>query len=1367
MRVTRFLVISLSAAGLGLFGCPSGSPGDAGAGGAGGGGGGTGWGGGGGGTGGGGDGGGGTNDGGGTDGGGGGGGDAGAPDSGTDLKPSIVLASPLDGTTVSGTVALHATASDDHGIKKVEFLVGAQILATVTSSPYDATWDTLPSVNGNYYLTARATDTADQTADATVQVFVANSSGADQPPSVNLIYPVANSKVCGTVNIEAAATDDIGVAQVEFWLDGQSLGVDTSSPFQKAWATSGVPGGSHALQAVATDTGGNKAQHTIQVRVDNTSGTTCDNLPSIAFTAPTSAYINGTSVALSATASDDVGVVKVQFFIDNGLIAEDNIAPYGASWATGGFAEGAHTLKAVAYDTANQLGSDVRQVTLDSTAPAVAITSPAPGSVVGSAFTVACTATDTYGVDRVEVRVSGTLAGTATVAPYTVNVTGASSGTRSLVATAYDRAGNSKQSTSVSVTVDAPPTVSITAPASGASVKGTVNLTASATDDLGVTQVEFFLDSSSLGVDTTQPYGLSWDTKPTANGSYTLKAVATDTHGQTTQAQIPITIADAAPTVALTAPASGASVKGTVNVTATASDDLGVTQVEFFLDSTSLGIDSTSPYALSWNTSSTTNAAYTLKAVATDTKGQTTVAQIPITVADLTPTVSFTAPAASSTVSGTVTLSANATDDVGINQLEFKPGGASIGFCDSSPCSLPWVTCSTPDGTASVQAVATDTQGKTATATISVTVNNSTVAPVAGASSANTKATVSWTKCGSATSFNLYWSTSPGVTSASTKIASVTSPYLHSGLTNGQDYYYRVAALNGTTVGPLSNEVHAKPGQRICSADGWCWENPTPQGNGLNAVWGTGASNVYAVGDNGTVLRWDGSSWSAETSGTTAKLTSIWGSSASDIWIAGESILLHGNGSTWTEDAYGTTNCCWAGIWASGPSDVWAVGEGIVVRWNGSAWGPVAGAPTGVNNAVWGTSATNVFIADLNTAISHWNGTAWSSDATGGTRGFWALWGTGPGDVWAGGMNDVAHYDGSTWTATPLTTTRRLGVWGTSATNVWTVGGTPSYWAPNFDGSIQHWDGSTWTTPLDNVESLMGTWGSGAGNAWAVGAVGAAYHWAGASWSNSTASASAQDLKGVWAESPGDVWAVGNATLLHSNGSGWTPSTSTTETLNGVWASAANDAWTVGNGGAILHWNGTTWSAKTSGTGVNLNAVGGTGPSDAWAVGDNGTIVHWTSAWAGTPSDTGNTLYAVWAVSPTDAWAGGDNGTLVRWNGTGWASATSSTTYSIFGLWGTASNDVWAVTYKGSVLHWNGSAWSAETFVTYGNLNGVWGSATNDIWAAGDYGSLVHWDGSSWTAMAAGTGNPFYGVSGAGAADVWVVGGTGTILRLQ
>jgi len=89
---------------------------------------------------------------------------------------------------------------------------------------------------------------------------------------------------------------------------------------------------------------------------------------------------------------------------------------------------------------------------------------------------------------------------------------------------------------------DTAPTVSITNPANGTTVSGSVNVTANASDDNGVNQVEFFVDGSSIGVDTTAPYSVSWNTSTYSDGAHTVSAVATDTISQTGNDSLGVTV---------------------------------------------------------------------------------------------------------------------------------------------------------------------------------------------------------------------------------------------------------------------------------------------------------------------------------------------------------------------------------------------------------------------------------------------------------------------------------------------------------------------------------------------------------------------------------------------------------------------------------------------------------------------------------------------------------------------------------------------------------------------------------------------------------------------------------------------------------
>src|SRR5207247_1448772 len=151
--------------------------------------------------------------------------------------------------------------------------------------------------------------------------------------------------------------------------------------------------------------------------------------------------------------------------------------------------------------------------------------------------------------------------------------------------------------------------VNITSPTSGSTVSGTITVNASVTiiGSILVAGVQFKLDGANLGgEDTSSPYSVSWNTATVGNGSHTLTAVARDAAGnRTTSSPVSVTVSNAdttPPSVSISAPASGATVSGTVTVSASASDNIGVAGVQFLVDGANLGAEDRSwPYSLSWN----------------------------------------------------------------------------------------------------------------------------------------------------------------------------------------------------------------------------------------------------------------------------------------------------------------------------------------------------------------------------------------------------------------------------------------------------------------------------------------------------------------------------------------------------------------------------------------------------------------------------------------------------------------------------------------------------------------------------------------------------------------------------------------------
>jgi glucose/arabinose dehydrogenase len=365
-------------------------------------------------------------------------------------------------------------------------------------------------------------------------------------PTVNIQQPANGATVSGnSVAVTANASDNVGVAGVQFKLDGANLGAeDTTAPYSVTWNTTTVSNGSHALTAVARDTTGNTTTSTsVTVTVNNTDTTP----PTVQVTAPANgATVSGT-VQLTATASDNVAIVGVQFKQGSTNVgAEDTTAPYSVSWNTTALANGSYSLTAVARDQAgNTTTSGVITVTVsngDTTPPIVSITAPANLALVQGTITVSAAASDNVGVAGVQFKVDGTNIGAEdATAPYSVswNTTTLPNGSHALTAVARDAAGNTTTSTTVSVTINNPdttaPSVSITAPASGATVSGTAMVSANASDNVAVVGVQFKADGANIGSeDTSAPYSVSWNTAAVSNGSHLLTAVARDAAGNTT-----------------------------------------------------------------------------------------------------------------------------------------------------------------------------------------------------------------------------------------------------------------------------------------------------------------------------------------------------------------------------------------------------------------------------------------------------------------------------------------------------------------------------------------------------------------------------------------------------------------------------------------------------------------------------------------------------------------------------------------------------------------------------------------------------------------------------------------------------------------
>ena len=402
--------------------------------------------------------------------------------------PTVSWTTPQSGAVLSGRVTGSACAVATSGTTRVTFNAGSWQINNDYSSPFNCDLDTTRLKDGSYTLRARAYDASGVYRDAFIPVTINNSGATPTPapaptntaPTVSITSPAASQTVSGTISYAANATDNAGVARVDFFLDGSAtaLASDTSSPYGGSLNTAALANGTHTLRAVAYDAAGLSASTQVSFNVQNTTtstggGTTSPTgggttSPTVAWQAPTDGAtlrgrISGAQCAISAPTT----IRRTSFYATSWQINNDYSAPFNCDFDTTRLKDGPYTLRARTYNSNGGYSDTSINVTIANSGPA-----PAP-----------------------------------TPAPTPTN---------------------------------AAPTVSITSPAASQTVAGTINYAASATDDAAVARVLFFLDGSAtaLATDTSAPYGGSLNTATLANGTHTLRAVAYDAEGLNTSTQV-------------------------------------------------------------------------------------------------------------------------------------------------------------------------------------------------------------------------------------------------------------------------------------------------------------------------------------------------------------------------------------------------------------------------------------------------------------------------------------------------------------------------------------------------------------------------------------------------------------------------------------------------------------------------------------------------------------------------------------------------------------------------------------------------------------------------------------------------------------
>jgi hypothetical protein len=369
--------------------------------------------------------------------------------------PTITQPARASPELVTGaTTALSVRATDDTGEPGLTYAWTATVApapVTFSANATNAAKDAVVTFSqaGTYEFVVTVTDGAGNmvTSLATVTVQAVPTTVEVQP---------------ATVSVQALATQQFdGLVDDQF---GDPLTVQPPLTFR-------VSGGG-AIDATGLFTAGTMAggPFTVTATTGAASGTANVTVtmvpdpqpPTVQLTAPADNTRVTGQVTLVAMATDNVGVIRVEFFEGATRLGEVTAAPWHLQVDTTAWAAGTKTLTARAHDAAGNSATSAPVIIIvgmsaDTTPPTVSVTAPAMGAMTGLSVMLAATAIDDVGVQRVEFELDGAPGGVATAAPHQTTST-VSAGPHSLVAVAFDAAGNSTRSAVVAFTATDPNT---------------------------------------------------------------------------------------------------------------------------------------------------------------------------------------------------------------------------------------------------------------------------------------------------------------------------------------------------------------------------------------------------------------------------------------------------------------------------------------------------------------------------------------------------------------------------------------------------------------------------------------------------------------------------------------------------------------------------------------------------------------------------------------------------------------------------------------------------------------------------------------------------------------------------------------------
>ena len=588
-------------------------------------------------------------------------------------------------------------------------------------------------------------DGADVLGDAPTDVPVVDETA----PTVFFTQPLDGQTVADVVDVVVTARDDEGgLGAVTLFVAGEPLGEPLAEePFTWSWDTSALVSGPYTLSVTATDQAGNEASAEATVRVAGACNEEGDCPPSsvrIINPVDGAAGLCGEFV-IEATATDDVGIDRIEFYLGEVPLGVAEESPYQYAWNTLNAGDGPHVLRALAFDTSEQASFDEIEVEVRNDGdtcdnfPSVVLTSPEDGVCFDGVVELSADASDDTGVIEVGFFINNGLLETDTSVPYAIEWDAGEfdEGAYTVKATATDT-GDQDASSQVTVIVDrTSPEAAFVHPGGEDDpewYETTLPVELDVTDNFAVSDVDIwflsFDDSDTPRVSlSAPPWEATLDVTDIDGGEWDLQVRATDCAGATTTETVEVVI-DRAPTLLFLAPTDGSTVEGPLDLLLTANDDRTELLVDFYVDDEFVAtLEERETYR--WEPEYE-KAERTLRVDTVDEVGHTASSEVVVQVDHplevelqvCVDDVCLTPPEERES-SDTVLLFAEVRDDGGaIERVEWSVDGSLVATDDEAPYEFEWDTTAETDGLHTLRAAAFNTDGSDGEAVQTFQVNN-------------------------------------------------------------------------------------------------------------------------------------------------------------------------------------------------------------------------------------------------------------------------------------------------------------------------------------------------------------------------------------------------------------------------------------------------------------------------------------------------------------------------------------------------------------------------------------------------------------------------------------------------------------------